>query len=104
MAAPQPPLAPNFTPPPLRTPIDVQNNQVRIADRGPWGIWMGATLVNAVLYLLRLPSSYSGLIADIPDATRYPENSRYWATDTTAEYINLYATPGDPSTAVWTAM
>ena len=104
MMLPQQPGSPTLTNPPLRTPIPVEEKQVRIAEKGPWGIWLSAVLVNTVQYLLKLPSSYSGLAADIPNATFYPENSRYWATDTTAEYINLYATPGDPSTAVWTAM
>jgi hypothetical protein len=100
---PIPPGSPPIDPAPVRTPIPVIADHVRFSDQSPIVKWLNAVYM-AILFLLQQPSILSGLFADIPDATLYPENSRYWATDTTAEYINIYATPGDPTTASWTAM
>lgn len=100
---PIPPGSPPIDPPPVRTPLPVVGDQVRLSDQSPLTKWLNF-VYRAILFLLQQPSSLSGLAADIPDPVLYPENSRYWATDTTTEYINLYATPGDPATAAWTAM
>ncbi len=103
MASRIPPGAPPLGPAPIRTPLDVMGKLVYFKDSGPWTIWLNLVF-NALSYLFLQPVSLSGLAADIPDATLYPENSRYWATNTMAEYIDIYATPGDPTTAAWVAM
>lgn len=87
----------------MRTPQPIAADLLRVQEMGPWGIWF-RNVYSALFFLLTRPVLLSGLNAAKPNATLYPENSRYYSTDTTTEYINLYATPGNPATAVWTAM
>lgn len=62
-----------------------------------------ANLVLSVINLLNGPTSLSGAIADIPDATGQAENTTFFSTDTLVDHINIYGTAGDPTTAAWVA-
>lgn len=98
-----PPNTPQIDPAPVRTPVDVAKGRIVFKDNQPWEKFFN--LLYTVLFALMIrPVLLSGLAADIPDPTLYPENSRYFETDTSTENVNLYGTPGDPSTAAWTPM
>jgi hypothetical protein len=103
MAVVIPPNSPEVNPAPVRTPLDIRNNAVYVKDEKGW-LKFFEVLYAALLFLLQRPVFLSGLDAAKPDATLYPENSRYYSTDTTTDYINLYSVPGDHTTAVWTAI
>ena len=98
-----PPNTPPLDPAPVRTPVSAAGGSVTFKDNRQWQPFFNL-LFAAIRDLQSRPVSLSGLAADIPDATQYPENSRYWATDTTTESINIFATPGDHTTASWVAM
>lgn len=61
--------------------------------------WIG--IVTQVINLVNGPTSLSGTLANRPVATGQAENTRYFATNTLVDYINIYGTPGDPTTAAW---
>ena len=96
-------IPPPIDRPPIRQPLYVNDKQVVIGDGQPWGKFF-IFLYEAVRYLLDRPQILGGLLADIPDPTLLPEFSQYTTTDTLALYSNFYATPGDPTTAVWTVI
>ena len=103
-----PPGTPTFSPGPVRTPILVTKGvpeglQVVIKDNQSWHKYF-EQVWNILTSLVSRPVMLSGLAADIPDPTLYPENSRFWSTDTHHESIVLYATPNDPTTASWQVM
>lgn len=60
-------------------------------------------LVTQVINLVNGPTSLSGKIAARPLATGQAENTTYYSTDTLVDYINIYGTAGDPTTAAWVA-
>lgn len=103
MAVVIPPDAPPINPGPVRTPLLVRDSTINVKDNKTWSKFF-ELLYAALLYLLQKPVLLHGLNANKPDATLYPENSRYYSTDTTTDYINLYSVPGDPTTAAWTAI
>lgn len=87
---------PSFNP---RTPVLDENNLFT----GSWQrFW--SNLVQQVTNLVNGPTSLSGTLANRPVATGQAENTRYFATNTLVEYINIYGTAGDPTTAVWTVI
>ncbi len=102
MSTPIPPNTPPFNGAPLRNALD-DAGKVLVNAKSPWGIWFNV-LYQAVIYLLMRPVSLSGLDADLPDPTLYPENSRWFSTDAVQEYIAIYSVPGDPTSATWVAM
>lgn len=97
------PGTPPLNPAPVRDPIDVPNKQFKFKDSQSWQTFFNL-LYSAVIYLLSGPVLLSGLLANRPAATILPENTRYWGTNTMVEYIVIYGTPGDPTTAAWVAM
>ncbi len=88
---------------PVATPLQVRQNLLIFRNSTAWvktyELWYGA-----IMNLLARPVLLSGLDADLPDATLYPENSRYVATDLPGEYVNIYADPTDHNSAVWIFM
>lgn len=104
MAMVFPPGSPPVSPAPVRTPLAArQSKEIVVKDTKDWTRFF--ELLNAaILYLLSQPVLLSGLDANKPNATLYPENTRYFSTDTIHESIVIYATPGDPSTASWVLM
>lgn len=100
MATLVPPGTPTVNLPPVRSPIPVRDKAAYITDSHDWTKHF-ALLFNALIYLLESPVLLSGLDGSKPNPTVYPQNTRYFATDSVKEYTVIYATPGNPATASW---
>jgi hypothetical protein len=85
-----PPNTPPLPDAPVNTPLLVEGapGKITVRNNQSWQKWMFST-VQAIAYLLSQPVSLSGPAADLPEAALYPQNSRYFATDTNKEYIVL---------------
>jgi len=103
MGNPYPPNTPPMNPAPVRTPVPVQNNAILFKNMQGWQKFFDL-LYFAVTYLLSNPVILSGLDSSLPTASNYPANSIYYATDSKKIYVNIYATPGQPSSAAWTSV
>jgi hypothetical protein len=97
------PGSPPLNLPPVREGVPVESSSVRFDKSKSWQGFFNF-VYSAVLFLLAQPVLLSGILANRPAATTLPENSRYWSTSTNAEFIVIYATAGDPTTATWVAM
>jgi hypothetical protein len=103
-----PPNTPPYDPAPARDPLTVnESGEVLVKDNKAWSKYFSLLTgrrASVIQYLLSQPVLLSGLAANLPNATLYPENSRYYSTDTHVDRINLFTVTGDPTTAVWTVI
>lgn len=95
-----PPGTPPLDKGPVETPLDIEDSQLTFKQSRAW-LKFFQLLYAAILALQARPVLLSGLFANRPAATTLPENTRYFATNTLVDYINIYGTPGDPTTAAW---
>ena len=98
-----PPGSPIINRMPVSTLLQVRQDMLKFQDNTAWTKTMEAWY-GAIINLLGRPITISGLDANLPDATLYPENSRYYATDLPGEYVNIYAVSTDQNSAVWILM
>lgn len=103
-----PDLAP-LAPAPLKQPLLVRNNagvvvgRIIIAEDLTWSKYFSESISSALQGLQSRPGLLGGLLANRPtDPSLYPENTRFFATDTEAETYVKYVVPGDPTSAAWT--
>lgn len=97
-----PPGTPPLDKAPVETPITVEKSTLTFKQSRSW-LKFFQLLYAAILALQAQPVLLSGLFADRPSATTLPENTQYYSTNTMVDYINIYGTAGDPTTAAWVA-